>query len=348
MDVSEIKNSTILIVDDNPANLGMLFRYLTKYGFKVLLTSDGESALELINEEPPDIILLDILMPGLNGFEVCSKMKESEKTQSIPVIFLSALTDTSDKVKGFEAGGVDYITKPIQHEEVLARVAAHLTIRNQRNKLAKINVSKDRLFSIISHDLRSPFMSIIGSTQLLLDSLKEMDKDEIYDIVSSCHSSAKITFTLLENLLEWSRIQTNSLEFDPQNFHLYPISNKVINLYSERAKKKNITLDSNIDRNTKVFADENMSYTILRNLTSNALKFTETGGSISISSVRNDEYVELSVTDTGLGMSDEDMAKLFRIDIQHTTLGTSQEKGTGLGLILCKELVVKEWRRYLG
>jgi PleD family two-component response regulator len=139
MSHQELLNATILVVDDNPENLSVLFSVLTATGFKVLAKKDGESALNLIARKKPDLILLDIIMPGLDGFKVCRQLKQQESTRDIPVIFMSGLADTVDKIKGFELGGVDYIIKPFQCEEVLARVKTHLTLRNLQKRLEEKN-----------------------------------------------------------------------------------------------------------------------------------------------------------------------------------------------------------------
>ncbi|MFH1195246.1 MAG: hybrid sensor histidine kinase/response regulator [bacterium] len=350
MNIEELYNHTILIVDDTPTNLGFLFKFLSGMGFKVWLTHDGESALEIIGEEKPDLILLDVLMPGKSGYEVCRLIKQNEATSEIPIIFISALNETIDKVKGFEAGAVDYITKPIQCEEVLARVVAHLTIRNQQKKLSELNASKDRFFSIVSHDLRNAFMNILGFSQLMRESVEELNKKEItlqemQEIADKTYNSVKITYSLLENLLHWSSLQTGRAEFQPNNFALHKVCEKVSNLVSDIARNKEIKLNCNIDPAIQVYADENMVFTILRNLVSNAIKFTPRGGNVSIDAELKETFIAVSITDTGVGITEEEIANLFKIDEHQSKLGTENEKGTGLGLTLCKELVEKHGGR---
>src|SRR6056297_2633611 len=139
--MAETRETTILLVDDNTNNLGVLYRYLDDEGFTVLVSQDGERAIRLARDQKPDLILLDILLPGMSGFDACGELKSDPATADIPVIFISALTDIQDKVRGFEAGGVDYITKPFQQEEVLARINAHVTIKRQREELDRLNAT---------------------------------------------------------------------------------------------------------------------------------------------------------------------------------------------------------------
>jgi two-component system sensor histidine kinase/response regulator len=226
VNATQSQTGTILIVDDNPTNLGVLFSSLTHAGFKVLVAEDGEKALAQVERTQPHVILLDILMPGIDGFETCRRLKCLEASAEIPVIFMTALSDTIDKIKGFEAGGVDYITKPFQQEEVLARVKAHLTIRQLQQQLQRqndllarqnelleekntqlvaLNASKDKFFSIIAHDLRSPFTGFLGLTQFIVENIEEWEREKIKDITTKLHESAENLYALMGNLLTWSR-----------------------------------------------------------------------------------------------------------------------------------------------
>ncbi|MCB0749791.1 MAG: HAMP domain-containing histidine kinase, partial [Ignavibacteriae bacterium] len=196
-------------------------------------------------------------------------------------------------------------------------------------------------FSILAHDLKGPFSSLLGFSEFLVNDFEELTLNEIKAYSINIHESTKNTFKLLENLLEWGRIQRNTIELDFQNFNLYDKVIKVVELYSMELKKKNISLEVNVDKNTIVYADKNTILTVIRNLFSNAIKFCKEGDVILIFSIKKNNNIEISVSDSGVGMAEEDLAKLFRIDVHHTSVGTAQERGTGLGLILCKELLVK-------
>ena len=350
----------MLIVDDNPTNLGVLFNALSQIGFKVLVAEDGERALAQLERTCPDIILLDVLMPGMNGFETCRRLKQLETSSDIPVIFMTALSDTVDKIKGFEAGGVDYITKPLQHEEVLARVKTHLTIRHlqqrlqeqnellaQQNilleeknrQLEELNANKDKFFSIIAHDLRSPFTGFLGLTQFIVKNIDEWSKDKISGITQKLHEAAENLYALLGNLLTWSRIQRGLVEYQPVSFNLSDIVTRNIQLFTSNAGQKQITLENSVPQKIVAYADPQMTDTVVRNLLSNALKFTQSGGTVRISAEQSETTVQISVSDTGIGIPDNKVEQLFRIDAKYKRTGTVGEQGTGLGLILCKELV---------
>ncbi len=214
-----------------------------------------------------------------------------------------------------------------------------IAVQNEELKL--LNATKDKFFSIIAHDLKNPFNSILGLSELLqveFDNKSDQEKKEMIDFILSASRSA---FGLLENLLEWSRSQLNKIQFTPQSFSLYQIVTNINSLLMLNLKNKNITLVNNIEQKIAVFADKNMFTTVLRNLITNAIKFTPDGGQIVLSSKKTDNLIEISVQDTGVGMDDKTIAKLFRIDNSHTTTGTSGETGTGLGLIICKEFIEK-------
>ncbi len=211
---------------------------------------------------------------------------------------------------------------------------------NQSEKeLKKINANKDKFFSIISHDLRSPFTSLIGFSEFLANEVDELSKEEIKEFAQNIFKSARGTFSLLENLLQWSRLQTGNIEFAPSHYNLENHLNKLIEIYRINALRKKIKIVSKIEPKLKVFADQNMVETLMRNLISNAIKFTPREGTITISAKSMSKKIEIKVADTGVGMDKETQKKLFKVGENVSTEGTEKEQGTGLGLILCKEFV---------
>lgn len=208
-----------------------------------------------------------------------------------------------------------------------------------KEELTRLNANKDKFFSIVAHDLRSPFMPLLGTAELLAELGDTLEATEVQEMGRSIHNSARNVFNLLENLLQWSRMQMGRLKYQPSLVQLRAVSRQTVNLLAANAAAKKITLQHQVPSDIMVEADENMLDTIIRNLTSNALKFTPTGGQVTISAHPNGEFVEVSVTDTGLGISQENINKLFKIEVHHSTVGTAKEQGTGLGLIMCQEMV---------
>ena len=214
-------------------------------------------------------------------------------------------------------------------------------LKKYSSELKELVASKDKFFSIVAHDLKSPFTALLGYSEMIANEYKEMTQDELKEFAFNMYDVAKKTFTLLENLLDWSRVQTGRMKFSPENISLFKISQQVVELYIDNARKKGIYLKNRVKPEHEVYADNNMLFTILRNLTSNAVKFTGNNDEITILSRKLDRFIEVTVHDTGIGINPEDLNKLFRIDVHHSEIGTEQEKGTGLGLILCNELIEK-------
>jgi signal transduction histidine kinase len=368
--------ANILIADDTPENLHLLFGMLTGENYRIRLVPSGLRALSAVQAEIPDLILLDIKMPDLDGYEVCERLKADERIRDIPVIFISALNGAFDKVKAFSAGGVDYITKPFQVEEVLARVETHLMLRNQQKHLEEKNTqlqqeitrrkqaeeelqglnqqlqetnqqlqeaiaSKDKFFSIIAHDLRDPFNSLFVLTEVIVEDIDHYSKDQIKVKLQNLHKTSEKVYALLNNLLTWSQLQRGVMTCEPQQFPLEEIAARNVRLFTTNAEQKQITLRNLVSKETLAYADYTMVDTIMRNLLSNALKFTDAGGTIEVTAQQDENIAEVAVTDTGIGMNQENIEKLFRIDVKCSRRGTNDEEGTGLGLILCKELVEK-------
>ncbi len=332
----------ILIVDDIPANLALLGHILKNIGYKVRPVPNGALALKVAEKEKPDLIFLDIMMPEMDGFEVCRRLKENKELSDVPIIFISALNETNDIVKALEAGGSDYITKPFKAEEVKARAATHIKLHLQTKELQKANAEKDKFFSIIAHDLKSPFSNFLGVTQTLEEMLPVLSMEDIQSFASSMHKSAIILFRLLENLLQWSRIQRGMIPFEPLETQIKPIISEGVFMSQEAANKKEIEIIMNIPEDLTTYSDRNMLLTVIRNLSSNAVKFTPRGGKIVISAYcTDDNYVEISVNDSGIGMPEIMSKNIFSIDVKSNRDGTEGEPSTGLGLLLCKEFVEK-------
>jgi len=338
----------VYIVDDIQENLQVIGNVLKNNGLNISIARNGIQALKGIKKKIPDLILLDISMPEMDGYEVCKALKRNGETANIPIIFLTARIQTEDIIQGFKVGGVDYITKPFNPDELLARVFTHLELKEskdiieeQNSNLKELNATKDKFFRIIGHDLKSVFNQLLGFSSLLYDSNADCSQEEVKEISLMLNKSAKNAFKLLENLLDWARSQSGALTFNPEEVNLSKIIEESISFLREIVNNKSINLNVEEKKEIVLKADKNMISTILRNLISNAIKFTNEGGEITVKSKLLNNEVEVSVIDTGVGISEEDISRLFRLDVHHVTLGTDNETGTGLGLILCKEFIEK-------
>jgi two-component system sensor histidine kinase/response regulator len=340
------ENSLILIVDDTTANLRLLSHVLSKEGYNYIEATNGEEALELSEKHVPDLILLDIMMPGMNGFEVIKKLKKNELLQDIPIIFLSSLTETDDKVQGFKSGGVDYITKPFQKEETLARIKAHLQIRflqkqlNERIKilrereveLSRLNQKKDDLVRTVSHDIKNPLTGIIGLVKLMRDSDK-ISPEEQKQMLSVIEDSGNNLLNLVREILDRESKKTESEELEFVEVSISELLDRVVSMNKAKAVVKNIDLSYSVEpRGFNLKIDQNKIEIALNNLVSNALKFTPSGGSINVEVLRKEEFAEIEVRDTGIGIPEKMQDDLFRDPKKSSRIGTNGEVGTGLGL----------------
>ena len=355
MKVNLTSKDNVLIVDDVPENIQVISGILYQKGINLFIAQSGREALTIVARKPPDLVLLDIMMPEMDGFEVCVHLKKNPVTKDIPIIFLTAKNQPDDIVKGFEVGAVDYVTKPFNPAELLSRVFTQLELKKSRDlittqnqqlaeqnsALQELNATKDKFFSIIAHDLKNPFNTLLILSELLKNELKKYSPEDIEKYAQRIYQASERGYTLLENLLEWSRSQTGRMIFHPQNTNLKEIITESIGVLESHAKNKQITIHSEISADMLIFVDKNSVKTVIRNLLSNAVKYTERGGKVTIRAKDAEAWLEITISDTGVGIKEEHLADLFRIDSYHATVGTAQERGTGLGLILCKEFVEK-------
>jgi signal transduction histidine kinase len=214
-------------------------------------------------------------------------------------------------------------------------------LKESEAQLRELNATKDKFFSIIAHDLKTPFNAIIGFSELLVVQVKNKDYDEAEKYAEIIQHSSQRAMELLRNLLEWSRSQTGRMEYHPEQVNLVQIINDTLTLLRDYSQQKTISISRKLPDHIQAFADKDMISTILRNLISNAIKFTSPCGDIVLAAEQKQDELIISVKDTGIGIKKEDLEKLFRIDVSHSTTGTLNEKGTGLGLILCKDFVEK-------
>lgn len=338
----------ILIVDDISKNLQILGNILDAENYRLAFATSGAETLRMLENICPDIILLDVMMPEMDGYEVCKIIKSNDKTADIPIIFITGKAEQEDLIKGFRAGAVDYITKPFNSEELVTRISTHIELKISRDKLKiyneelkKLNATKNKFFSIIAHDLRSPFSGFLGLTQLINDDLSSLSRDDLKKIAESMNNAAIKLYNFLENLLEWSKTQMDAINIQFSNNNIYNIFDEIYNISSESLIAKKIKFENNIDRDLVLYCDYHTISTAFRNLISNSVKFTHNNGKITVNQYLSDNNLIISIEDNGTGISEQNLKNIFELDKKVVTIGTNKEKGSGLGLLLVKEFVEK-------
>ncbi|NOU59981.1 hybrid sensor histidine kinase/response regulator [Marinifilum caeruleilacunae] len=333
------KTPTVLVVDDNPNNLKIVALTLRELNFKIVIATNGKDALDLVERTKPDLILLDVMMPEMDGFEVCEILKSKEENKNLPIIFLTAVGEKSKIVKGFELGGVDYITKPFNKEELIIRIKTHLELKFTRDELqtttdhlSELNELKDKMFSVIGHDLRGPLGNIKMTLDLLSKGLFEYNSEDYKETMSTLVQSSEEVSELLENLLGWAKSQSGILKYHPEDIAINNLIESTYFMFKGNLTHKNISFEPSIQDNLNVNTDAYMLKMILKNVMSNAIKFTHEGGNIRVSAEANNGDINISISDNGIGISSEDIPKLFDEKEHLSTYGTNGEAGSGLGL----------------
>jgi len=346
------KHYRIFIIDDAKANILLISHVLKSVGYEVFSATSGMEALQRIDEIKPDLVLLDIVMPGMSGYKVIEELKKS-KHKNIPIIFLSALTDSENKIDAFKAGAVDYINKPFNKGEVLERIKTHLKIRrfeierkehinilkNREIELRQLNKNKDALIRIVSHDIKNPLTGIMGLISILLndDSITYEERKEILNVMQN--SSEKL-LDLVKKILDDEANHTNSSKLVLSETNLGELVQKVIELNKAKARLKNIELKCEISSpNIVCNLDYRKIETTLINLVSNALKFTLSNGSVTIRVDKTEDSILIQIQDTGIGIPAPMVDSFFELDKLNSTIGTDNEVGTGLGINIVKSNV---------
>ena len=339
----------ILIVDDVMSNVLLLKVLLTNEKFAIATASNGRQALEQVEKENPDLVLLDVMMPDMSGFEVAQNLQSKPNTADIPIIFLTALNSTADIVKGFQVGANDFISKPFNKEELIIRVthqislvAAKRLILSKTEELQRTIAGRDKLYSVIAHDLRSPMGSIkMVLNMLILNLPSEKIGAEMYELLTMANQTTEDVFSLLDNLLKWTKSQIGKLNVVYQDVDLVEVTDGVIEIFSMVASLKKIRIREMKPEKMMVNADIDMLKTVVRNLLSNAIKFSKENSEVLVKMEEVDGMAVVSVQDYGCGISEEGQKKLLHTDTHFSTFGTNNEEGSGLGLLLCKDFVVK-------
>ncbi len=359
--MAETNNSTnqqtVLVVDDTPENIAVLSSVL-RGRYKTRVAVSGARALEIASspETRPDLILLDIRMPDMDGYEVCRRLKESEDLRDIPVIFLSALNETVDKVKAFSVGGIDYVTKPFHAEEVQARVETHLKVRRlqveleaQNNtlqeyneELSQLHALKDEFLQIASHDLKNPLTCILGFA-FIIDSLTKpgtVMTEDTHALAGKIGDQCKVMQKIIEDFLDFQAMDAGQIKLIREQIDLNALTRSVLERNADYAAKK--TIIPHLEQESSlplVSADKSRLDQVLDNLVSNAIKFSPPGEHVTVCTRKSEGGVLVEVRDSGPGLTDEDMKKLFVKYAKLSNLPTGGEKSSGLGLAICKKII---------
>lgn len=327
---------TILIVDDTPANLSVLVETLGGAGYRLMVAEDGEEALAQTAQTVPDLILMDVMMPGIDGFETCRRLKASDRTKDVPVLFMTALNETADKVKAFAAGAVDYLSKPIEHDEALARVRTHLTLRRLRRELQEQLAVKERFMRIASHDLRNPlFLVLMAGASARRH--PDLPADVLRHLDNICESATQMR-RIVDTFLELRAPEASTAGMGRVDLNL--LGEAVARLHTHSAERKQISMATAFTPALPLARAEAMpAYQAFTNLVSNALKFTPPGGRVEIATRADSTRVRAEVRDTGPGVPAAERTMLFQEYARLSPRPTGGEESNRLGLAIVKHLV---------
>ena len=335
---------SVLIVDDLPNNVRLLSIMLTEKGYQVRKAINGQMALNTVRSLIPDLILLDINMPDLNGYQVCEQLKADEKTREIPVIFISALDDVFDKVKAFQVGGVDYISKPFQGEEVMARIENQLTICRQKKQLQneikerqKTEETLEIYLHAVSHDLRNPVIGMLMILNNLIKNSQGETKEVSRKILQQMANSCDRQLTLIDSLVETRQNDLWGVSLELKPLSLYEIGQQIGQEWELRLKENQATLINNFSPDLPlVNADAHHLWRVFENLLANALKHNPQGIIITFSARLEGNCLRCSIADNGVGISETQRKQLFD---RYQRGNNNNQISLGLGLYLCRQII---------
>lgn len=368
-----MNKQVILCIDDEEIILQALEEQLdNSFGdeYEIETSDSGEDALEFFKELKEEgihvpVVISDYIMPGMKGDELLKEIhKLSPGSLKILLTGQASIDGISNAINNAQL--YRFIAKPWDKDDLVLTVKEaiksflqELKIRKQNKELLALNASleekvkkrteelsianasKDKFFSIIAHDLKNPFNALFGLTEFMIDNWDDIMDENKIELIRDLHSSSKVTYNLLQNLLQWSRSQTGKIKVEPVKFDAWEVAEENIKVLAKNAESKQITLINSVQPKTICLADRNMINTVFRNLISNSIKFTNKGGSVEVFMTNLEDEYQFCVSDSGIGMNKETLDKLFKINEKVQRAGTADEQGTGLGLILCKEFVEK-------
>lgn len=342
----------ILIVDDREEGAKIMALLLEEEGHTVQIALRGEEALKRIYERPPDVVILDVMMPDINGMEVLRRLRANPDFAELPIIMVTALGDTTDVVRGIELGATDYLTKPPRFEVLSARVRTQIKLkqlqdqrRHDITRLRQLDMLKDRFMQIAVHDLKNPLNNIVVGLDLLMRYnviVDNSEREEFQQVIEMMNTSTFTMRTLIDDFLDLSAIQAGQLELNRAATDINRIIEQTVGQFAAYAREKELEVTTELDTTlTSVYIDRNRIGQVLSNLIGNAIKFSPPTGRVHIRCdyVEKGNWVRVQITDTGPGIPPEEQESLFEQYTKASNKPTGKERSSGLGLSIAKELV---------
>ena len=334
-------DNRILVVDDTPSNIQTLAAILKENGYQISVAQNGKQALDVVARVKPALILLDVMMPEMDGLEVCRRLKANEELAQIPIIFLTAKTETIDIIRGFEAGAVDYVAKPFNTRELLARVHTHLMFRRQQkelkenyHRLSELERLRDSLVHMVVHDLRSPLLGLSGSLQMLQSDLADTLGPEQAADLESAMTAARRLGEMVTSLLDVSRLEAGEMPLHKASCDLYAVVGQAIDSLGTPTRGRHVTVASGAA--VSITCDAEIVGRVLANLVGNGLKFTPAGGEVRVAAESSANEAKITVADHGPGIPPEYRERIFEKFGQVENTGVGMTPSSGLGLTFCK------------
>lgn len=323
----------ILVVDDEPVNIFFLEGVLSAEGFEVMSSLDGMDALDKVSKFVPDVIMLDIMMPGMSGMEVLERLVTNSDTKHIPVIMVTAKSEAEDVQLALSKGATEYIKKPVNEVEMLARLRTVVRLKEQEDRLREQLQSKEEFIHMVSHDMRAPLLAVAGLAEMLLNDENNIEHQKTLNIIIN---SSNFIIDYFNKLLNWSNLRAKEIILSKTWFKLIEVIKSSEIIFSLRIAEKKQKLIIDCDENIKLLADESYFQQVINNLLNNAIKYTLDGGSITIDANEVKNSIIIKIIDTGIGITGVTKDELFGSTFHKSTRGTKGEKGTGVGLRICK------------
>lgn len=328
-----VSTTVVMVVDDQEANVRTVGSLLSQAGFDVVPCFSGPEALERIAVEPPDLVLLDMRMPHMDGFQVLDALRGNESTRALPVVFLTADHERESLVRAFSSGAVDYVTKPFVPEELMARVRTHAELKRARDRFQRLARERQDSLELIAHDLRNHFTNVLFASELLQTG--DHDAAHRERLLESMRSSAHAGLMFLQAVLDQAADEAHGVA--PEPLPAQQLAQDAVQAFAEQAAGKAMHFDLRIERHLLVRGQRSAVAHVLHNLISNAVKYAPHGSTITVAATRHEAAARFQVMDQGPGLSPEDQAQLFRRYAPLSSRPTGGESATGLGLALAKQ-----------